>query len=53
MPPERFDELVADALDTIPAELTRVMNNVVVLVEDISPRGGMSLLGLYEGIPLT
>ena len=53
MPPERFDELVSDALDTIPAELTKVMNNVVVLVEDISPRGGMRLLGLYEGIPLT
>jgi predicted Zn-dependent protease with MMP-like domain len=53
MPPERFDALVSDALDTIPAELTKVMNNVVVLVEDISPRGGMRLLGLYEGIPLT
>ena len=30
----RFDELVADALDAIPPELTRAMDNVVVLVDD-------------------
>ena len=49
----RFDELVADALDTIPPELTRAMDNVVVLVEDRSPDGEPELLGLYEGTPLT
>ena len=48
----RFEELVADALDTIPSELTAAMDNVVVLVEarhDEDP----ALLGLYEGIALT
>ncbi|MEO7982262.1 MAG: metallopeptidase family protein [Sporichthyaceae bacterium] len=53
MPPERFDELVAEALDEIPAELTAVMDNVVILVEDEPPADDPDLLGLYEGIPLT
>jgi predicted Zn-dependent protease with MMP-like domain len=48
----RFEELVADALDTIPPELTRAMDNVVVLVEDRHPEEP-DLLGLYEGIALT
>jgi predicted Zn-dependent protease with MMP-like domain len=50
VPPERFEELVADALDSIPPELGRLMDNVAVMVEDGSQRG---LLGLYQGIPLT
>ena len=53
MEPERFDELVALALDEIPPELTAVMDNVVVLVEDEPPDGDRDLLGLYEGTPLT
>jgi predicted Zn-dependent protease with MMP-like domain len=53
MPPERFDELVSEALDEIPAELTAVMDNVVILVEDEPPAEDPDLLGLYEGIPLT
>ena len=52
LPPERFEELVADALDTIPAELTRAMDNVVVLVEDRNDEDP-ELLGLYEGVALT
>ena len=48
---ERFEELVADALDEIPEELGRLMDNVWVTVEDVSDRPG--LLGLYEGVPLT
>jgi predicted Zn-dependent protease with MMP-like domain len=52
LPPERFDELVADALDEIPPELTRMMDNVVVLVSDRNP-DEPDLLGLYEGIALT
>ena len=48
--PERFEELVADALDGIPSELGRLMDNVAVFVVDDNRRG---LLGLYEGIPLT
>ncbi|MDP9072157.1 MAG: metallopeptidase family protein [Actinomycetota bacterium] len=49
--PERFEELVAEALDGIPTELGRLMENVVVTVDHTSPPRG--LLGLYEGIPLT
>src|SRR6187402_2542493 len=48
----RFDELVADALDTIPPEFTRAMDNVVVLVDD-RHANDPSLLGLYEGVALT
>ena len=48
---ERFEELVADALDTIPAELRSAMDNVAVFVDDASAPG--RLLGLYEGVPLT
>lgn len=49
--PERFEALVADALDEIPGPLAELMDNVVVLIEDDPPEPG--LLGLYEGIPLT
>ncbi len=47
-----FEELVGDALDTIPAELTAAMDNVVVLVEARNAEEP-ELLGLYEGIALT
>lgn len=50
---ERFEELIGDALDTIPEPLMKVLSNVVVLVEDDPPPGGPVLLGLYEGVPLT
>jgi predicted Zn-dependent protease with MMP-like domain len=49
--PDRFEEMVAEALDGLPEELGRLMRNVAVMVEhDPGPPG---LLGLYEGIPLT
>jgi predicted Zn-dependent protease with MMP-like domain len=48
---ERFDELVGDALDGIPEELGRLVDNVVVVVEDGVAGGG--LLGRYQGVPLT
>ena len=48
---ERFEELVADALDSIPAELGRLMDNVAIVVKEGSPASG--LLGRYDGIPLT
>ena len=50
---EAFEDAVAEALDGIPAELSRMMDNVVVLVEDDPPAGDVGLLGLYEGTPLT
>ena len=53
MSPERFEELVSEALDEIPPELAAVMDNVVVLVEDEPPADDPDLLGLYEGTPLT
>lgn len=48
---DRFEELVADALDEIPDELWRLMDNVAVVVREGSD--GSSLLGLYDGVPLT
>jgi len=51
VPVERFEELVADALDEIPDELWRLVDNVAVVVREGIE--GSSLLGLYHGIPLT
>jgi predicted Zn-dependent protease with MMP-like domain len=52
MDPQRFDELVSDALDLIPPRLAAVMDNVVVLVADRHD-DEPDLLGLYEGVALT
>ncbi|WP_216917232.1 metallopeptidase family protein [Nocardia sp. NBC_01377] len=52
MSENRFEELVGDALDLIPPELTRAIDNVVVLVEPRDP-DDPHLLGLYHGIALT
>jgi predicted Zn-dependent protease with MMP-like domain len=49
---ERFEELVGDALDEIPPELLKTMQNVVIMVEDDPPADGPNLLGLYEGYAL-
>ena len=51
VPPDRFAELVAEALDSIPPDLGALMDNVNVFVDDDSPPSG--LLGLYRGVPLT
>ena len=59
-----FEAAVADGLDMIPEELAAQMDNVVVLVADepnpeqLSPQdydanGLPTLLGLYDGVPLT
>jgi predicted Zn-dependent protease with MMP-like domain len=55
-----FEDLVADALDSLPEEVARAMQNVEVVVEDEPPpemiKGlprGTTLLGLYHGVPLT
>jgi predicted Zn-dependent protease with MMP-like domain len=53
MSSERFEELVADALDEVPQELLDLMDNVVILVLDDPPDGERNLLGLYEGYSLT
>jgi predicted Zn-dependent protease with MMP-like domain len=55
-----FEDLVGDALDSLPEELVSYMDNVQVVVEDEPPPGevhglarGGTLLGLYHGVPLT
>jgi predicted Zn-dependent protease with MMP-like domain len=48
---EEFEELVGEALDAIPEQLSRQMRNVVLLVEDMG--ASPNLLGLYQGVPLT
>ena len=49
---EAFEELVSEALDGLPPELARLMDNVAIFVEDYPPPGQW-LFGLYEGVPLT
>jgi predicted Zn-dependent protease with MMP-like domain len=49
--PDRFEEMVASALDSLPENLGRLISNVAVVVEHRP--GPPGLLGLYQGIPLT
>lgn len=58
MSEDEFESAVSDALDRIPAELAKTMDNVAVFIEDdYTPQPGEDpdtvLLGLYEGVPLT
>ena len=59
----RFRELVAEALDELPAEFGELLDNVAVVVENepsaeelrelgMDPDQGDELLGLYQGTPL-
>jgi predicted Zn-dependent protease with MMP-like domain len=59
---ERFEELVEEALDSIPDALWELIDNLAVMVEEWPTRSqlastgvprGSTLLGLYEGVPLT
>jgi predicted Zn-dependent protease with MMP-like domain len=58
---EAFENLVVAALDTLPEDLLELMNNIEVTFERFPTRAQMqragvrrgTLLGLYEGIPLT
>ena len=49
--PGRFEEMVATAMDGLPEELGKLIQNVAVTVEH-GP-GPPGLLGLYQGVPLT
>ncbi len=51
MEAEKFEELVVDAIDAMPDDLAKLMDNVVVVVDHDTGPG--ELMGLYEGIPLT
>jgi len=53
MSEERFDELVATAFAAVPEELTGLLDNVALFVEDDAPAHEPDLLGLYEGVPQT
>ena len=55
-----FEDLVSEAIDSLPLELAVRMENVEVVVEDEPPLDmvaqlapGSTLLGLYHGVPLT
>ncbi len=59
---ERFEWLVARAVETLPEEFITRLENIVVVVENRPTRTQLaktgirhnySLLGLYEGVPLT
>lgn len=50
-PRDPFDEGIADALSSLPANLRAAMSNVEIVVED-EPPDGQPLLGLYRGVPL-
>lgn len=59
-PAVTFEELVSEAIDSLPLELAVRMDNVEVVVEDEPPPDmiarlapGSTLLGLYHGVPLT
>ena len=59
---KHFERLVAEALQALPQEFQERLDNIEVVVEDeptveqLAEAGlesGDSLLGLYEGVPLT
>jgi len=59
---EGFEWLVARAIDSLPSEFLTKLENIDVVVEDWPTQGqlaraglrrGETLLGLYEGVPLT
>lgn len=49
---DSFELSVQDALDTLPPDLAKLMDNVAIVIDD-EPPAGLPLLGLYHGIPLT
>ena len=59
---DQFEKLIARAMDEMPEEYMRNLNNVVITYADepdlaqregLRLRGDQSLFGLYQGIPLT
>ncbi len=58
---QEFEDLVVQALDSLPEDLLEMMDNVDITIERFPTRAQMhsagirggTLLGLYEGIPLT
>ena len=61
VPDAEFEELVRQALDTLPGPYARLMENVAVVVEEAAPREVLAdldiddeneLLGLYHGLSM-
>ena len=50
---DRFAELVETAFADVPDELAALLDNVVLFIEDDAPADDPTLLGFYDGIPLT
>lgn len=49
-----FDRLVEEAIESLPGDVMRLLDNCVLVVEDEPPDGDSpDLLGYYDGIPLT
>ncbi|MBI4298203.1 MAG: metallopeptidase family protein [Chloroflexi bacterium] len=62
MSQEEFEALVAEALESLPPEISQMLENVAVVVQQWPTRRQLQdhaladryeLLGLYEGTPLT
>jgi predicted Zn-dependent protease with MMP-like domain len=62
IPDEQFAALISRAMDELPQEYIKGLNNVVVTYDDVPTehqrekmklRQGDALYGLYEGIPMT
>lgn len=57
MEPEQFERIAREALEALPEHLQQAMADVIVTIVDTSRdhpgARGRSLLGLYEGVPLT
>lgn len=62
MDSQKFDELVTQAIDSLPDEFRERLENIDIVVADVPTRAQMKnlkgrrgemLLGLYEGVPLT
>lgn len=47
-----FEDAIEDALKSLPADLRAAISNVEIVVEEEAP-AGQSLLGLYQGVPLS
>ena len=47
-----FEDVVEEALDSLPAEIAAGLRNVAVVVED-EGSGDPDLYGVFEGVPLT
>jgi predicted Zn-dependent protease with MMP-like domain len=48
----RFERLVADALDEVPAPFAAALHNVTIVVEEHAPADEPDLYGVYSGAPL-